>query len=381
LESQSPNHFAPLDSLRGIAAVLVVIYHLPAWYPPLYQLPIVRNGGLMVNFFFVLSGFVIYHAYSRRLKTRFDVVRFMFLRLGRIYPVHLVFLILFLVAEGLKYWAANRGVAAAVGPAFRENGLSAFIESLFLVHALGFSSHANAFNFPSWSISTEFYTYLLFALCAALFSRRHLVVVSMALSAICLAILLTRGSEVGEFRWWLRCVAGFFLGCCAAAAYPALAKHQVPRAAPIVSLAALLAFLNWPGASAELVYPLSAAVVLALALSPASSANRVLSLRPLLWLGAISYSLYMSHALVLWVARQICRIVLKAPDAIVDGAATAQLSSPQAWLVTSATVAGSLLLAWLTYRTLENPWRKRSRDFAQQLESAVPAGHVRRASS
>ncbi len=355
----------------------MVLYHLPAWYPPLYDLPIVRNGGLMVNFFFVLSGFVIYHAYSRRLKTRGDLLRFMGLRFARIYPVHLMFLALFVLAEGLKYVAAQRGMTAAVGPAFRENGASALFESLLLVHALGFSSHANAFNFPSWSISAEFYTYLLFALVAALFSKRHLVLISVALSVVCLSVLLTRGAEVGEFRWWLRCMTGFFLGCCSAAAYPALARHELPRAAPILALAALLAFLNWPGASQELAYPLSAAVVLALALTPASPANRVLSLRPLLWLGAISYSLYMSHAFVLWLARQTCRILLKAPDAIVDGAATARLTPLQAASMLCATIAGSLLLAWFTYRNVEEPWRKRSRELMQQLDSAAPAGQVR----
>ena len=61
-----PRFFVSLESLRGIAALVVIFYHAE-WYNPITPLRFVQNGPLMVDLFFVLSGFVIYHSYGSRL--------------------------------------------------------------------------------------------------------------------------------------------------------------------------------------------------------------------------------------------------------------------------------------------------------------------------
>src|SRR5947199_4414119 len=83
--------FVVLDSWRGIAACLVALFHLDA-YSHLYGMPFLRNSWLFVDFFFVLSGFVIAANYQQRLLDGFGVGRFLLLRLGRLYPLHFTML-------------------------------------------------------------------------------------------------------------------------------------------------------------------------------------------------------------------------------------------------------------------------------------------------
>ncbi|MFX5464960.1 hypothetical protein ABTD44_21555, partial [Acinetobacter baumannii] len=74
----------------------------PNWNP-LFDIGIVRSGYLMVHLFFVLSGFVIYNAYAARIDSAQDLMRFQFLRFGRLYPVHLLFLLVYVLFEVAKY--------------------------------------------------------------------------------------------------------------------------------------------------------------------------------------------------------------------------------------------------------------------------------------
>src|SRR2546428_12039863 len=94
--SQSPAASSASVSWRGIAACLVALFHLEAYshlvYSHLHGVPFLRNSWLFVDFFFVLSGFVIAANYQQRLLDGFGVGRFLLLRLGRLYPLHFAIL-------------------------------------------------------------------------------------------------------------------------------------------------------------------------------------------------------------------------------------------------------------------------------------------------
>ena len=84
--------FDVLDAMRGICALIVALYHFNTT-GLLSQLGIVKHGWIFVDYFFVLSGFVIAHSYGARLAERtVGVPRFIALRFGRIYPLHIVVL-------------------------------------------------------------------------------------------------------------------------------------------------------------------------------------------------------------------------------------------------------------------------------------------------
>ena len=93
--------YEALDSWRGLCACMVALFHFNV-FSHIQHAGIVRNAYLFVDFFFVLSGFVIAANYQARLMDGFGAGRFLFLRLGRIYPLHLVTMLLFIPIDIAK---------------------------------------------------------------------------------------------------------------------------------------------------------------------------------------------------------------------------------------------------------------------------------------
>src|SRR5215467_10114541 len=125
--------------MRGLCAIFVAIYHFST-NSYIASLPFIKNGFLFVDFFFVLSGFVIASSYGSKLKDDFSTSRFMFLRLGRLYPLHFFVLGLFLVIAIVK----PDGNYSASG----------FILTALLLQTFTDGNLTN-WNLPSWSISAE----------------------------------------------------------------------------------------------------------------------------------------------------------------------------------------------------------------------------------
>src|SRR6201996_4654585 len=206
-ETGGPRFFVSLESLRGIAALAVIVYHAE-WYNPITPLRFFQNGPLMVDLFFVLSGFVIYHSYGTRLRSAREVARFLWLRIGRLYPLHLTFLIVFLGIEVFKRVTHHE--------AFTINNGYSFLTNLLLLQSMGLH-RALTYNYPSWSISTEFYAYVLFAIvCALTRTVRIFTVVAVLIVAASIATLLAVGvvslGDAGFDFGYFRCTLGFFTG-------------------------------------------------------------------------------------------------------------------------------------------------------------------------
>ena len=113
--------FTVLDSWRGISALLVAAFHLPVLSHQ-FAIPLLRNAFLFVDFFFVLSGFVITHAYDSKLATGRQGVSFMVRRFGRVWPLHMAVLLAFVAVE-LGKLALPAGIGVTMGaPAFSAGG-------------------------------------------------------------------------------------------------------------------------------------------------------------------------------------------------------------------------------------------------------------------
>ncbi len=142
-----------LTGLRGVAPVLVVLYHGFRRGLGEYGF-LLHNGYLCVDIFFVLSGFVMALTY-KDMFSNFDDVRrhyfkFMWLRVARIYPLYVVSILVcaLLMYLGLLpyYSVSNIGESLAW--------------SMFMMQAWSFG--VGNINLAAWSISTEFSAYLLF---------------------------------------------------------------------------------------------------------------------------------------------------------------------------------------------------------------------------
>lgn len=348
----SQGRIAALDGLRGIAAVLVVLHHLPVWSPEL-NFQVLRNGHLMVPVFFVLSGFVIARTYGSQIHNGADLVRFQWRRVVRLYPVHLVMLLAFLLVEVAKLWAQGQGIVSPSTRAFRENSPTALLQHLLLIQSVGPTGHPLTFNAPAWSISAELWTYLTFGAVALLLQLHR--VTAFALMAVGAALMVLLAPESG-WNPMARCFAGFFLGAMLAEVRPRLPPPIAPAA--LVGLILVMTFSSGE-ATADLIAVALAGFTVA-GLDGDAPVARVFEAKALQLLGSVSYSLYMGHALVVWIVNQVARLVLGGPELMVSGASTPQLPLPVALVGWGLALAGSLGLASLLHRYVEKRPRSTS---------------------
>ncbi|MDR6738168.1 peptidoglycan/LPS O-acetylase OafA/YrhL [Herbaspirillum sp. 1173] len=353
-----------LESIRGMAALLVVFYHIPNWNP-LFDIGIVRSGYLMVHLFFVLSGFVIYNAYAARIGSAQDLMRFQFLRFGRLYPVHLLFLLVYVLFEVAKYVGQARlGIVSPNSQPFRENSLTALVQQIFLVQAIGPAGHPTSFNTPAWSISVEFYTYLIFGAIVLCLPRIKNLLFSLLAMASLLMLVTNATFGFGDL---LKCLAGFFIGCLTAFTVQRL-PLAFPRALSLILFAAIVAFLHWKTSERydAVIYLLSALLIASVVAVKDGYLNRLLNLKALTWLGAVSYAVYMSHVAVIWVLSQVMRVVLKKPEAMIGERSTPQLSVVEVIIAWGLLIAIVLVISALVQRFVETPLRARSRRLAER---------------
>ena len=156
-----PGRFVALDSLRGIAALGVAMFHLQAVSGP-STLPLFRSANLFVDFFFVLSGFVIAASYGERLTGGFGMARYMALRVGRVWPLHLFMVGAYLALELVALVIGNLGLAP--GAAFTgTHSLTHLLTATFLLDGY-IPDWGNFYSGAGWSISVELLLYVLAAL-------------------------------------------------------------------------------------------------------------------------------------------------------------------------------------------------------------------------
>jgi peptidoglycan/LPS O-acetylase OafA/YrhL len=282
-----------LTSVRGLAAWFVVFYHIRLSIAglPVVVRDVFAKGYLAVDFFFLLSGFVIWLTWHDRVRGNAGV--FLRKRIARIWPLHLVVLA-GAVALALVLKATGRGNPG--GYPFAQLPLH-----IVLIQNWGFTDRL-AWNDPSWSISAELAAYLLFPLLARAVDWRRLP--SWVLLAVAAAILLllhlamdapTLGTDIARFGL-LRCLTEFATGTIACALW---LRWRGKNRTPIVAAAGVVLLLAWAlGAPETLVAPVAfACLLLVLALT---SGATPLECRAIHYLGEISYATYLGH-FMLWV--------------------------------------------------------------------------------
>ncbi|MFM8896153.1 MAG: acyltransferase family protein, partial [Actinomycetales bacterium] len=181
-----------LTGVRFVAAAWVLLYHLqgPLAVLGLVSIPVVsdvlRVGRLGVDLFFALSGFILTHTYLTRLGPRLGgsaTVNFWWLRLARVYPVHLVMLIVAGVAV-----IAEARVAGEEPDRAWLNPVD-FGKNLLLVQEWG-SDPQRGWNFVAWSLSMEWLAYLIFPLLVLLLWRAHRRVPTAGLAVLWVVVLV-----------------------------------------------------------------------------------------------------------------------------------------------------------------------------------------------
>jgi peptidoglycan/LPS O-acetylase OafA/YrhL len=297
------------EGARGLAALLVALFHFGLSEPAIVRIP---AGYLFVDLFFVLSGFLICATYAHRLTAPGGLALFLVRRVGRLLPLLLVATLAWVAAVDAAIVAhrllePGRPPPPLVLPTPKE-----LLATLTMSHSLGLFERP-ILNYASWSDSTEFYAYLVFALlCLVLRGRARL----LAFAASALAAWLVSAWASVRLRqclvWggcldltvdygYFRCLAGFFIG--------ALLSQLRPRAPPSgwlalaqgLALAALLAMFllvrRWPGVA--LAAPLLFGRFLRSVTSDRGPLAALFGRPALQALGRWSYSVYLMHPVIL----------------------------------------------------------------------------------
>jgi peptidoglycan/LPS O-acetylase OafA/YrhL len=381
------HHYLPLDSVRGVAALSVVVHHVILMPPFLAAFPqkawfdwaYFHNAWLLVDLFFVLSGIVISMSYTNTDFGKFSFGEFIVRRLARVYPLHIVILVALL---GFRLVRIGLVAAGAIPPApatFQVNNAYSFVLNLFLLHSLGFIDYLS-WNGPSWSISVEFYTYILFAFMLIVAERLNTLrflywcAILLVISNWLIIVFVLQKPDLGlqYDHGFLRCVLSFFLGVLtvkAVSAIPRTIPASLQSGVQIGSMFISFLLVSIEGAypAVSFVAPIVFATFLGslLAFPAAWGLPRLLQTAPLVWLGSRSYSLYMTHALVILLAEYAVRAVgpraIESLDSISTGLA--------ATLTFSAVIAAVIALSSLTYRYVEIPGSRLLRGLVLQTRS------------
>ena len=183
-----------LDGLRGVAALMVIVFHCFETYIPFIGTQIVNHGYLAVDFFFVLSGFVIGYAYDDRWD-RMTTWSFFKRRLVRLHPMVLAGTVTGACLFFLGSCAGFPLIAECSGWMFAL----CFVMGLFMIPCgpkldIRGWGEMNSFNGPNWSLTFEYVGNILYALIF-----RRLPKLALALLCLCAAFFtldLTLGWNV-----------------------------------------------------------------------------------------------------------------------------------------------------------------------------------------
>jgi peptidoglycan/LPS O-acetylase OafA/YrhL len=336
-----------LDSYRFIAASFVCLYHFnKADILGLGAIsPLFGNIHLMVDFFFVLSGFVIARTYLDRIHQPGAYRLFMWRRFARLYPLHLLTLMVGIVGGLL---IGTQSLQSGTNPEVFSG--KAIIANLTLTHSLGVTNYGS-FNIPSWSISAEMFVYLLFPLFALLATRLSWLAnaaLIVGYVVITIAVREALGLRDWTLAWYdggaLRAVPTFFAGVVIARLLATDWKHFAPPIA-LAHLMFLLALvpmhLAWRDEIALMCF---VAVVLLAAAAEQNGATSRLQAPGFVHLGDASYSLYMWH------------MPIKVAVFAIMGKLFGTSLLPM-WGAAGLSYVASLVVALVCFRVFETPMR------------------------
>jgi len=366
----SPKRFDVLDSWRVISAILVVLFHFYV-FSHLHDLALIKHAYLFVDLFFVLSGFVITHGYLEKLRDGYPVDKFIWQRFMRVYPLHAFVLLAYL---GLAIMQSSVGESRLFeDPDFSISGL---IASVALAHSFGLTDHL-VWNRPSWSISGEFISYLVFALTVVVFRKHCLVMAAVLLvgSAVWLSLTDHADMDITYDYGLLRCLYGFFTGVFLYHLYKswpqstAFSKRHYASLFEVVAVGIAVSFVCFAGDNRlSFLSPLVFALCLWVFAFEGGVISNYLKKPAFLWLGRLSYSIYMVHTLVQTFVYKGWSVIEKITDQtlrqpVAPGLEHARLGLER-WhgdLLTVVMLAAVVMVSFVTYRLIEKPFYEYAR--------------------
>ncbi|MBQ7539799.1 MAG: acyltransferase [Bacteroidaceae bacterium] len=351
-------HYIALDGLRGIAALVVISYHVFEGFATSPATQTLNHGYLAVDFFFILSGFVMAYAYDSRW-TRMTTGTFLLRRLIRLHPMVIAGSILgvatFLL-QGSEQWDHTHVPFTSVALAFL---LGALLLPVFPGSSAEVRGNGELFplNGPTWSLFFEYIGNILYAILLRRVSNAVLIAITCTLGIVLSYICIANGqlgvgwtaADGGIWGGLIRMSFSYSLGMLIARTF----RPKEMRIPFWVSAAALTLFCIMPYAGINGnpvwngLYDAFCVVVvfpIILVLTAGSPKEKSLTSHTCKFIGDLSYPLYAIHYPFMYLFFAYVW--------------NNQLSFAQAWPYALVTVIGSILLATFLHYFYEKPLRK-----------------------
>ncbi|MGO7904579.1 acyltransferase family protein [Rhizobium leguminosarum] len=347
-----PDYIPSLDGLRGVAALLVVGAHIGLIFP-ITAPHLVTMGDEAVGLFFALSGFLMAHLYGSRPVTKENVLDFLVSRFARIYPVYLVAVVLVAMLSSMQNLDFVQPIVSGTD----------FVRHVFLLGSSG----------VFWSIPPEIQFYLLFPvlwLCLAQPHRYSGMIVGLTVAVVVDGLVELPGPGIV-----LVSKLPYFLFGALAGIMHSYWNSWVPSVLTGIStLFLLVVFFTYrhmlPGFSPEfwsLQSAVAASVIVGLVARQPPIATRILAAAPVRFFGKISFSLYLFHVPIMFLARLTFDAFMPEPALILVTLCVAVVG---AWFIhETIEVPGRRLLVLIWQ---DNRWRLVSRETpADQMDRAI----------
>lgn len=350
---------------RLLAAVLVMAYHFShsapdaepviAWFE--HMLP-------LLDMFFIMSGFLIFEHYGGMKNNGESYVRFLIKRLARLYPLHFMTLSVFVAFAVLVHTGLLQSQAADT----RYNFMS-LPANLLLLQAWGVESELT-FNYVSWSVSGEWFAYLLFPLVLFAFSFRRAMGLAVLL-AIFIAILeVADAGATDKYDFWFntkvwsayRIAADFVFGALLCALARSLRPPRFSQWLAWTVLAVVFVAM-FADANIYLILGLFGIAITLAALADKEGGSDTSWLRPVAPVTAVSFGVYLWHPVIeLFAYSLVWKRLIASEDPFLF------------WLYMPIPAAVTILVAIYSARHLERPLGK-------WLESTLTNAFERRLTS
>ena len=372
MEAKSQPYLTTLTPLRGIAALIIVIYHCSIDIGPFMpdgHTHFLDNAWLWVDFFFVLSGFIMCYAYSKHFKeniTRSSYKKYIGARFARVYPLHFITTIwAFVCAVIIVHLTAhmNPFLAEIINP-------KALPASLLLIQSMHLYFTA-PLNTPSWSLSTEWWVYMIFPFVVPFFIRLKKsgqILTGIAIVAFYVFLRYIVGPITPSFHpgptinimtdfGFFRCLAGFFAGMLLFTFYEHGSGYRIIKRDWFFLLSFIGALVAMHFGVMDIIIIAFFPFILIAAAYNQTMIKRLLDTRPLQRLGDWSFSIYMVHMPIIFTFYAIN--VIQNPK-LLDDTVKAAPQKPNyvvGMMICLVLVLLTLILAAIFYRFVEIPAR------------------------
>jgi peptidoglycan/LPS O-acetylase OafA/YrhL len=370
MKSSDHPYLTTLTPLRGIAALLVVIFHCNLMFRqflPSGHTKFLDNSWLWVDFFFVLSGFIMFYAYKKYFKKTVSVAdfkKYMGARFARIYPLYFFTTIWAFISCVLivKYSAPlDPFMAEIINP-------KALPASLLLVQSMHVGYFTAPLNTPAWSLSTEWWAYVIFPFLVPLFLSLKAMGKMLALILIAAFFIVLR-YKIGPISYgnpgptmnvltdfgFLRCLAGFLTGMLLYVFF----EH---RSGFALIKKDWFFFLSFFGVMAAMHFGVMDIIIIVffplIILSAAYNdghVKRILDSRMLQRLGDWSFTIYLVHVPIILMF--YVRDIYKNPKFMTDPAVWTTPHYLHALMMCGLVITLTLVTSSLVYRFVEVPAR------------------------